>query len=336
VNDIEGLLSLSRLEIFEGTLGDTSFTLPLSLLLLGDEEILLLESWGSGRLVISDKTEGVLDVFISTSGLVDLDLVSLEPALPVTFDEAGAGLSLYLLTMTETGEFSISIETMFFVFDGDTEGNFLWTADPERGREIVTLEVLFGPGAEALEEVEAFPSNVTKGAVEGLGCIAWTIFGAVLLLTPSKLEVEARFLSVFPALDVVDPGVFELDDKSSLLDKVGFDLLLAITLLAGLASTGGGSLITARAAAAAFAFSLSVVALLLCLTVLLRYKPSGSSFDAVFRNVLFRWWMLCNRGRRYWATSTTASFSIARIWIGRRLCFSQANIQMAWTNAHLS
>lgn len=110
--------------------------------------------------------------------------------------------------------------------------------------------------------------------------------GPVLTFAPSKLEVDDLFLSDFPAPSEADAsGVFEDEpaDKSNLLERVGLDLLLAMTRLAGLASTGGKSPMAAVAAAAAFAFSLSVVALVLCLTVLLRYSPSGSSAEDVFR-----------------------------------------------------
>lgn len=95
--------------------------------------------------------------------------------------------------------------------------------------------------------------------------------------------MEARFLSALPALEDASADDFKVPDKSSLLESVGFDLLLAITRFAGLASTGGKSPEAAAEIAAAFAFSLRVVALLLCRTVLLRYRPSGSFEAAVLR-----------------------------------------------------
>lgn len=152
--------------------GESSLILPLSLPLLGDSDPLPAVVCGKVEPVISESTEVLLlDIFISTSGLDDLDLVSRDPALPVTF-EAGAGLSTDLEAVVVTGEFSISIVTMLLVFVGETDGNFLCTAEPERGRDIVTLEVLLSGAAVLPEEEASLPSSDIRGTLEGRGCIA--------------------------------------------------------------------------------------------------------------------------------------------------------------------
>lgn len=114
----------------------------------------------------------MVELFISTSGLLDLDLVSLCPTLLVTFDDPGAGLSLYLLAITAMGESVTSVDTVVFVFVGETDGSFLCTADPDRGREIVMPDALLKIGAAPLDDVVDFPSSVASGTFEGLGCMA--------------------------------------------------------------------------------------------------------------------------------------------------------------------
>jgi hypothetical protein len=92
-------------------------------------------------------------------------------------------------------------------------------------------------------------------------------------------------------MTVARPGVLDAVEEeeviSALEERVGLDLLLVMTRLAGvllllLPEAPSIAAVAAAAAAAAFAFSRSVVALVLCLTVLLRYKPSGSLALAIF------------------------------------------------------
>lgn len=256
--------------------------MPFSLFLLGEEEeALLAEGCGSAASVRSPSTEVVLQLFITTSGLDDLDLVGLVLALPVTLEEiAGAGLSLQDDAGTLAGEFSISIWIMFFVFAGDIEGSFLCTAEFDRGRDIVTLAGL--AHEEATLPVD-LPSSETKGTLDGLGCIALTSFWLVFRRA-SVVIVEVFLLSVLTLLKV-NTGGFGASAKPALVFRVGLDLLLAMTRFAGLASTGVMPFVTEEAAAA-FAFSRNVVALVLCRTVLLRYRPSGSLADEILRILL--------------------------------------------------
>jgi hypothetical protein len=121
----------------------------------------------------------------SISGVADrareLALDDLAGARPVTC-EAGAGLSSYFVIVTVTGDEAVSalsggevmLMMVLFVLLGEVDGNFRWTAEPERGLPIVTLEGLALPLVLILDELpesDALPSSEVSGTLEGLGCI---------------------------------------------------------------------------------------------------------------------------------------------------------------------